>query len=277
MATKSEDTNLRPLMLQEVDRDMTCFHDKDRDLPIPCMVCEESFNGTDGEQVRQEYLRHLLASHNIVIHNASHVVSYKCYAHYWKVRFASVKSISSLLPVIETHPDTPNDKSTRFYVLDDVQQEDKDIRMFMQQTRLQVLLKIQQSEREDNNFKRKCLFCNDVFVGNRSILFKHMFDSHHFNIGQPDNIVFINDLLDLLQSKIDKLQCIYCERYFKNSTAFRDHMRKKHHKKINSKNQLYDRFYMINYLVSKVHFTVLGDFHWNETIPKGANLFTLQT
>jgi hypothetical protein len=74
-----------------------------------------------------------------------------------------------------------------------------------------------------------------------------------------------------------RLQCIYCERYFKNSTAFRDHMRKKHHKKINSKNQLYDRFYMINYLVSKVHFTVLGDFHWNETIPKGANLFTLQT
>ena len=44
------------------------------------------------------------------------------------------------------------------------------------------------------------------------------------------------------------LQCLYCERTFRDHPTLKDHMRKKQHKKINPQNKVYDRFYVINYL-----------------------------
>lgn len=44
------------------------------------------------------------------------------------------------------------------------------------------------------------------------------------------------------------LQCLYCERTFRDHTTLKEHMRKKLHKKINPKNKSYDKFYVINYL-----------------------------
>ena len=44
------------------------------------------------------------------------------------------------------------------------------------------------------------------------------------------------------------LQCLYCERTFRDHATLKDHMRKKQHKKINPQNKVYDRFYVINYL-----------------------------
>ena len=44
------------------------------------------------------------------------------------------------------------------------------------------------------------------------------------------------------------LQCLYCERLFRDRPTLKEHMRKKQHKKINPRNKLYDRFYVINYL-----------------------------
>ena len=44
------------------------------------------------------------------------------------------------------------------------------------------------------------------------------------------------------------MQCLYCERSFRDHPTLRDHMRKKQHKKIDAKNHAYDRFYLINYL-----------------------------
>ena len=46
------------------------------------------------------------------------------------------------------------------------------------------------------------------------------------------------------------LQCLYCEKTFRDKTALRDHMRKRRHRRVNPKNRAYDRFYVINYLVS---------------------------
>lgn len=46
------------------------------------------------------------------------------------------------------------------------------------------------------------------------------------------------------------LKCLYCERTFKDRHVLKEHMRKKQHKKVNPKNKAYDRFYVINYLVS---------------------------
>jgi len=46
------------------------------------------------------------------------------------------------------------------------------------------------------------------------------------------------------------LQCLYCEKTFRDKFVLKEHMRKKQHRKINCKNKLYDKFYIINYLVS---------------------------
>lgn len=45
------------------------------------------------------------------------------------------------------------------------------------------------------------------------------------------------------------LQCLYCEKTFRDKSTLRDHMRKKSHRRISASNHQYDRFYVINYLV----------------------------
>lgn len=67
-------------------------------------------------------------------------------------------------------------------------------------------------------------------------------------MGQPDNLVFTDELFDLIQSKLDSMLCLFCEKEFKDKPSLREHMRKKQHRKINPKNKEYDRFYIINYM-----------------------------
>ena len=85
-------------------------------------------------------------------------------------------------------------------------------------------MEIQQAEREDSTFSHRCLFCRDVFTGNRALLFQHMLEDHSFNVGQPENLgmdfnetmqlivnlmillllVFVVEFLDMLQNKLDR-------------------------------------------------------------------------
>lgn len=60
------------------------------------------------------------------------------------------------------------------------------------------------------------------------------------------------------------LQCLYCEKTFRDKTTLKDHMRKKAHRRINSNNREYDRFYVINYLVKprQVHVGWVGCAQW---------------
>ncbi|KAI8579859.1 hypothetical protein K450DRAFT_240658 [Umbelopsis ramanniana AG] len=125
---------------------------------------------------------------------------------------------------------------------------DKDIRDEMQKEKLAEVLKTQDRERHvDATIPRKCLFCKNV-CDNRAALFKHMFAEHNFNIGLPDNLVNVNEFLDMLESKLANLQCLYCEKMFTAAVVLRKHMRKKKHFKIAPNNRLYDRFYVINFL-----------------------------
>ncbi len=70
---------------------------------------------------------------------------------------------------------------------------------------------------------------------------------HNFSVGKPDNIVFVRELLDLLDKRLTDNVCIYCEKVFKSREVLKEHMRKKGHKKINPKNASYDKFYIVNY------------------------------
>ncbi|KAI9159575.1 hypothetical protein H9P43_008915 [Blastocladiella emersonii ATCC 22665] len=125
---------------------------------------------------------------------------------------------------------------------------DRDLRAALTKAKLTEVLKLQDKERQtEAHNPRKCLFCKKV-AENRTALFRHMFAEHSFNIGLPDNLVYVSHFLDLLSEKLAKLQCLYCERTFKSSAVLRKHMRKKRHFRISPRNHEYDRFYIVNYL-----------------------------
>ncbi|KAL7746329.1 hypothetical protein RI367_008337 [Sorochytrium milnesiophthora] len=126
--------------------------------------------------------------------------------------------------------------------------QDKQLRQRLTKDKLAEVLKVQEKERkEEAHLPRKCLFCKTV-CDSRSALFKHMFSVHSFNIGLPDNLVYVSHFLDTLSEKLSNLQCLYCERTFKSSAVLRKHMRKKRHFRISPRNKEYDRFYVVNYL-----------------------------
>ena len=134
-----------------------------------------------------------------------------------------------------------------FSFLSDVLAEDKELRKQLQMDRLEQVLRVQEQERRDENFNRSCLFCRQTYTSS-SELFDHMAFDHNFNVGQPDNLVFIHEFLDALESKLEQLLCLYCEKYFKSREVLKEHMRKKMHKQLNPKNKDWDRFYLVNYL-----------------------------
>ncbi|ORZ37244.1 C2H2 type zinc-finger-domain-containing protein, partial [Catenaria anguillulae PL171] len=131
---------------------------------------------------------------------------------------------------------------------DDEDEWDRTLRASLTKAKLTEVLKIQDKERHtEAHLPRKCLFCKTV-ADNRASLFRHMFTVHSFNIGLPDNLVYVSHFLDLLSDKLARLQCLYCERTFKSSAVLRKHMRKKRHFRISPRNHEYDRFYVVNYL-----------------------------
>lgn len=67
-------------------------------------------------------------------------------------------------------------------------------------------------------------------------------------LGNPQNLVFIDELIQQIENKLDSLQCIYCEKTFPDRNTLKEHMRKKLHKRINPQNKNYDKYYIVNYL-----------------------------
>ena len=105
----------------------------------------------------------------------------------------------------------------------------------------EALLEVQQQERTDTEFQRGCLFCPESFVGNRSLVFQHMLETHNFNIGLADNIglctdhshtlyaaftlmfecaVFVKEYLDTLQHKLDRLDSMHKSLFHVNTLSF---------------------------------------------------------
>ncbi|XP_069759918.1 zinc finger protein 277 isoform X2 [Narcine bancroftii] len=210
---------------------------------LPCIFCEECYPAEEKENL----LKHMILEHKLVISDVKLIVDFRRYILYWKKRFTE-QPLADFCSVIRTNSQAMEEKQEDYYLLCDVLPEDRVLREQLQQKRLEEVLEQQQLERNDSNFYHICLFCNGEFSGNRAVLFNHMAKEHAFNVGLPDNIVYCNEFLDLVQKKVDSLQCLYCEKTFRDKNTLRDHMRKKQHRRINAKNQEYDRFYTINYL-----------------------------
>uniref|UniRef100_A0A8D3CVW9 Zinc finger protein 277 n=1 Tax=Scophthalmus maximus TaxID=52904 RepID=A0A8D3CVW9_SCOMX len=213
------------------------------ELLLLCLFCSES----SGLPQKDVFLKHLLLEHKVVIADVKLIADLPKYLLYWKGRFLE-QPVTDFCSVIKTNSTGPVEKQENYFLLCDILPEDRILRENLQQKRLEEVLEQQQQERDDGSFQRLCMFCSDEFTGNRSSLLNHMAREHSFSIGLPDNIVFCDDFLDTLQSKLDNLQCLYCEKTFRDKTTLKDHMRKKAHRRINANNREYDRFYVINYL-----------------------------
>ncbi|KAI9279844.1 hypothetical protein BY458DRAFT_501828 [Sporodiniella umbellata] len=181
---------------------------------------------------------HLKEHHQLVFKNLHHMYnSLDAYLKRWGDELK------------KTRLETFTSKTDGIYTLDPEKCSlDKQIREQLQKTKLKDVLNFQQHEREvEAKCPRKCLFCK-IVGDNRTLLFKHMFSEHNFNIGLPDNLVYVGEFLDSLEAKLSYLKCLYCEKTFTSPAVLRKHMRKKKHFKIAAKNRQYDRFYVINYL-----------------------------
>ncbi|XP_027141698.1 zinc finger protein 277 [Larimichthys crocea] len=210
---------------------------------LVCLFCPESVPLLQKDVL----LKHLLLEHKLVVADVKLIADLPKYMLYWKGRFLE-QPVTDFCSVIKTNSTGPVEKQEDYFLLCDVLPEDRILRERLQQKRLEEVLEQQQVERDDNSFHHLCMFCSEEFTGNRSSLLNHMAREHSFSIGLPDNIVYCKQFLDTLQSKLDNLQCLYCEKTFRDKTTLKDHMRKKAHRRINASNREYDRFYVINYL-----------------------------
>lgn len=213
--------------------------------PTMCLNCLEFF---DLPKQTAEYVQHLLDKHKIVVTDIELIVDLKRYIEHWRHRFGQ-QPIDKIFPLVTpTENDPLFGKVDNYYLMSEKVPEDRQIRERLALRRLEEVLSCQQREREDRTFNRQCLFCRYRTKGNRAKLVHHLYTIHHLNLGSPDNLVFVSEYLDVLEGKLKRNECIYCEKTFPDHPTLSEHMRKKQHREVNPKNNYYDRFYVINYL-----------------------------
>lgn len=102
-----------------------------------------------------------------------------------------------------------------YYLLSpDALPEDKELREKLSLDRISQVLRDQHNERTSTAFRHRCLFCKTVYEGNRSDLLNHLATDHNFSVGHPDNLVYVEEMLDLIDSKLEKKLCLFCEKTF---------------------------------------------------------------
>lgn len=145
-------------------------------------------------------------------------------------------------------PDGTAAQNVEYLLLSDDLPIDFDLRTRLHRKRLEEVLTQHQFELTDQTYSRKCLFCREVLTAtNRAVYLEHLFNQHFLNLGRPTNLVYINELIDDVEDKLNHLICLFCSKVFKDRSSLKDHMRKKGHKRINPKNDSFDKYYLINY------------------------------
>lgn len=211
-----------------------------------CILCDIIY---DLPNQQNELLTHIFEVHRLVIADVPFIASLSKYISYWKVRFTNgdLKDFCSTV-IVDVEKDGKVLKDQEYYLLSDVLPEDKQLRDGLQMKRLEWVIEQQMKEREDNKFTKGCLFCRLQITGTRAEYITHLSTKHNLQLGRPQNLVFIDKLIDKIEQKLESLQCIYCEKVFKDRNVLKEHMRKKLHKRINPDNKDYDHFYIVNYI-----------------------------
>lgn len=149
--------------------------------------------------------------------------------------------------LLDKKPDGTPSTDEKYYLLSDIVAEDREIRRKVQTKYLEHVLARHQFEKNDEGYERGCLYCRDVIKGTRTLFLEHLYGKHFLHLGKPSNLVFIDELIETVEEKLNSLICIYCEKLFRDRNTLKEHMRKKGHKRINPENKFYDKFFLINY------------------------------
>lgn len=144
-------------------------------------------------------------------------------------------------------PDGKLSKDEKYYLLSDDLPEDYKQREWLHDQRLRMVLEQHQYERTDQTYERNCLYCRDVLTPNRMALLNHLYEKHFLQLGKLESLVFIDDLIEDVQHKLDNFICLFCEKLFPDRPTLKEHMRKKGHKRINPDKKSYDKYFLINY------------------------------
>lgn len=194
--------------------------------PFPdCNISSGPF--CDGQKI----LGHLFDQHKIRIHNPEPALPF----------------LDAYLREAVGKFDTTNLHSDGFRVIGGTG-DDRELRDRLQRKKLKDILEVQAQERATSYpIGRECLFCSEV-CSDKPTLFAHMFQVHSFNIGQLDNLVFVDEFIHRLAAKLATNTCLYCERTYSSEGLLRKHVKAKGHYRINPQNHEYDRYYVINYV-----------------------------
>ncbi|XP_065077896.1 zinc finger protein 277 [Ochlerotatus camptorhynchus] len=217
------------------------------DTSVDCMFCDNVYNFRQGD-ARDQYLAHLYMIHRLVIADIGQVECLASYSRFWKEQFRDhpvEKYCSALL--LNHLPDGTPASNEKYFMLSDIEPLDYELRQRLKREMMELVLARHQFERTDGNFNRGCLYCRDLHAETRAEFLEHLYTKHFLLLGKAENLVFVDELIDTVQEKMENMICLFCEKVFKDRPTLKEHMRKKGHKRINPDNKFYDRFFLVNY------------------------------
>ncbi|XP_070506951.1 zinc finger protein 277 [Chironomus tepperi] len=240
-------TILQPLTLDRQSPEGSKQHKDDDWL---CIICDHI---EKNEKDSKKILQHLYFTHHLIISDANDIADLREYLKFWNKEYKGQKIEEYCTTMLwKQKPDgTKTEEDEKYYLLSDIVPKDKELRMNLQKKKVEVALARHQFERSDRNYIRGCLYCRSAIDPTRYSYIEHLYSKHFLHLGKPENLVFIDELIDFLEEKLSNLVCIYCEKIFKDRATLKEHMRKKGHKKINPENKAYDRFFMVNYKIKE--------------------------
>ncbi|XP_037822429.1 zinc finger protein 277 [Lucilia sericata] len=243
---KSSETNNKSSILPVLTfQNSSAQQNKPDNCLITCVKCEKTFQFP---QQQDDYLGHLFLSHRLVIADVGEIPLLEDYLKYWQKEFEQheLEEYCTTM-LLDQLPDGSPGKNEKYYLLSDILPKDFELRTKLKKERLEKALAQHQFELTDRNFTRECLYCRDVITGLRSLYLEHLFTKHFLQLGKPENLIYIDELIGKVQDNLENLICLYCEKVFKDRVTLKEHMRKKAHKRINPNNKTYDKYFLQNY------------------------------
>ncbi|CAG9770080.1 unnamed protein product [Ceutorhynchus assimilis] len=227
----SEDKMFGPLTFEDLKYDIQFL-----DSETKCLLCEDSFN----IRLRLDiFLSHIFDVHQCVIEDAQNIKNLPEYILYWRERLKK-DPVEQIIPSVKVEV-----TGEQYFLFSSLLKEDQNLR---HKLNLDYVMKVHEFERTDSSFIRQCLFCKLQYEGSRQGYLEHLAEQHNLQLGNPQNLVFIEELINQVDEEIQNLTCIFCKGIFPERTVLKEHMRKKIHKRINPADSAYDRFYIVNYL-----------------------------
>ncbi|PAA84526.1 hypothetical protein BOX15_Mlig028647g7, partial [Macrostomum lignano] len=218
--------------------------------------CNESFelNSNCGNLDTSVLEQHLMEVHSLVIDAIDNISELPEYLSYWRKSISS-ETASQHCFVFRNETDkaegsqsdpTATTKQEYLFLSYD-NPDDAKLRNKLHENRLTRVLELYQKERLSLE-KFPCIFCNDVNLS-RTKIFEHLAEEHSFWLGEPDNMVFVGELLQRLGDMITNQICLYCEKEFRTRFVLKEHMRKRNHRRIKPDNSSkYAKYFISAYL-----------------------------